>query len=70
MKLITVDGVSWWKSSYSTAADCVALRDLQNGEFAMCNSRRPQAGVLIIKRESLRELIARIKSGAFDQLVV
>jgi hypothetical protein len=69
MKPIEIDGSPWWKSSFSTTADCVAVREASDGGLAICNSNHPDAGVLVVSREDMAEWLARIKNGALDDLV-
>jgi hypothetical protein len=68
MTLMSIDGVVWQKSSFSSATDCVAVRRMNNLEVAICNTNNLGAGSLVIGREELADLLARIKGGEYDHL--
>jgi hypothetical protein len=62
------DSVQWRKSSRSAEdvnSDCVELAASQS-RVGLRDSKRPQAGHLALSPVAFRELVGRVKSGAFD----
>lgn len=58
----------WVKSQYSTAAHCVELGELPDGNIAMRNSRDPQGPALVYTREEIKRFIAGARAGNFAHL--
>jgi hypothetical protein len=59
----------WRKSSYSAKTDCVALCRFADGSIGVRNTNDSNERVLIISADDLAEWLARIKAGAFDDLI-
>jgi Domain of unknown function (DUF397) len=62
-------GTPWRKSSFSAIADCVAVRRLENGSIGVINTNDHETAVLTISVDDMADWLARIKAGAFDELV-
>jgi len=61
----------WRKSSISNSqGTCVELARLDEGQFAMRNSRNPEGPALIYTRAEIAALIDGMKRGEFDDLLV
>ena len=64
-------GVTWRKSSFSAAGNCVEFAKLgHDGEVAVRNSRFPEGPALVYTRPEIEALIQGMKSGEFDDLLV
>jgi Domain of unknown function (DUF397) len=64
-------GVTWRKSSFSAAGNCVEFAKLgHDGEVAVRNSRFPDGPALVYTRPEIEALIQGMKSGEFDDLLV
>lgn len=55
-------------SACSDMTACVELRQRADGSVAMRNSRHPDGAVLTYERRAMRELLAGVKDGEFDDL--
>jgi len=63
-------GVTWRKSSFSAAGNCVEFAKLgRDGAVAVRNSRFPQGPALVYTRSEIDALIQGMKSGEFDDLL-
>jgi Domain of unknown function (DUF397) len=61
----------WRKSSISNSqGTCVELARLDEGQFAMRNSRNPEGPALIYTQAEISALIEGVKNGEFDDLLV
>jgi Domain of unknown function (DUF397) len=61
----------WRKSSVSNSQGaCVELARLDDGEFAVRNSRNPEGPALIYTQAEIAALIEGVKQGEFDDLLV
>jgi len=60
-------GVTWRKSIFSAAGNCVEFAKLDGG-VAVRNSRFPEGPALIYTRSEIEALIQGMKSGDFDAL--
>jgi len=68
MDSISFQGSQWRKSSFSAIGDCVAVCRLSNGSIGVRNTNDPDAQILELSPEDMAEWLARIKTGAFDNL--
>jgi hypothetical protein len=63
-------GVTWRKSSFSAAGNCVEFAKLDgDGAVAVRNSRFPEGPALVYTRSEIDALIQGMKSGEFDDLL-
>ena len=63
-------GVTWRKSSFSAAGNCVEFAKLgADGAVAVRNSRFPTGPALVYTRSEIEALIRGMKSGEFDDLL-
>jgi len=63
-------GVTWRKSSFSAAGNCVEFAKLgRDGTVAVRNSRFPEGPALVYTRSEIEALIQGMKSGEFDDLL-
>lgn len=63
-------GVTWRKSSFSAAGNCVEFAELERGgAVAVRNSRFPDGPALVYTRPEIEALILGAKSGEFDDLI-
>ena len=61
----------WRKSSISNSqGTCVEMARLDEGQYAMRNSRNPEGPALIYTRAEIAALIEGVKRGEFDDLLV
>jgi hypothetical protein len=62
--------VTWRKSSFSAAGNCVEFAKLgADGAVAVRNSRFPEGPALVYTRSEIDALIQGMKSGEFDDLL-
>lgn len=60
---------AWRRASACSDMDkCVELRRKTDGTVAVRNSRNPDGVVLTYERRAMRELLAGVKDGEFDDL--
>ena len=60
---------AWRRASVcNELGHCVELRRRADGSVAMRNSRHPDGPVLTYERRAMRELLAGVKDGEFDDL--
>jgi hypothetical protein len=62
------DVEGWRVSTFSTGANCVAVRVAADGDVAVRNSNNPDAGTLYFTRAEIAAWIAGCKAGDFDDL--
>lgn len=60
------DDVSWRKSSFSNAGECVELAQLPGGGIAVRNSNAPDAGVVFFTPGEMHAFLLGAKAGEFD----
>jgi hypothetical protein len=65
---VSAHAAPWRKSSFSSLGDCVALCRLKDGLIGIRNTNDPDVQVLVISTNDLADWLARIKTGAFDDL--
>jgi hypothetical protein len=64
-----LEGAVWKKSQRSNSqGQCVELARLDARTVAIRNSRDPQGSSLIFEVDSVREMIAQLRTGRFDDL--
>jgi hypothetical protein len=64
-----LEGAVWKKSQRSNSqGQCVELARLDASTVAIRNSRDPQGSSLIFDVDSVREMIAQLRTGRFDNL--
>jgi hypothetical protein len=64
-----LEGAVWRKSQRSNSqGQCVEFARLDDDTVAVRNSRDPQGTALIFGVDGVRELIAQLRSGRFDDL--
>jgi hypothetical protein len=64
-----LEGAVWKKSQRSNSqGQCVELARLDASTVAIRNSRDPQGSSLIFDVDSVREMIAQLRTGRFDDL--
>jgi hypothetical protein len=65
---MTIDRVTWHKSSYSNGSGgaCVEVADLDDGARAVRDSKNPTGGHLTFTTAQWAVFSAGVKSGQFD----
>jgi hypothetical protein len=58
----------WRTSSFSSAGNCVGLREQTDGSVAVCNTNDPGAGLLALTRPEMVAWIVACKTGHLDDL--
>lgn len=66
-------GLAWRKSSFSGGggnggANCVEIAALPDGQIAVRNSQRPEAGAVLFTRAEMDAWVQGCKAGEFDDL--
>ncbi|KIZ16110.1 DUF397 domain-containing protein [Streptomyces natalensis] len=66
----SIEGAVWRKSRRSApGGDCVEIAALEDGGFAVRNSRDPQGPALIYTRAEMVAFLGGAKDGDFDAMV-
>jgi hypothetical protein len=58
----------WKKSSFSDTTNCVEFAELDS-VIGMRDSKNPDGGILRLSHRQVRDLVASVKAGEFDDLV-
>ena len=67
MSAVLLPGAAWRKSTYSgVQGNCVEVAALEDGGFAVRNSRDPQGPALIFTAAEMTAFVAGVKDGEFD----
>lgn len=59
---------TWRKSSFSIQGECVTLAE-HGGGVGVRDSKRPDAGTLVLSRQQFADWVAAIKAGDLDDLI-
>lgn len=63
-------GTRWRKSSFSKQeGQCVEVAALSDGQIAVRNSNRPEAGTVLFTRAEMAAWIKGCQAGEFDDLL-
>ena len=61
-------GAAWRKSTYSgVQGNCVEVAPLEDGGFAVRNSRFPEGPALVFTAAEMTAFVAGVKDGEFDE---
>jgi hypothetical protein len=64
------EGARWRKSSFTGGnGECVEVAGLQDGEIAVRNSNRREAGMVLFTKGEMAAWIKGCKAGEFDDLL-
>lgn len=59
-------GNPWRTSTFSAGANCLGVRELSDGVVQVCNTKRPEAGLLAFGPVAMAAWVAACKDGEFD----
>lgn len=62
------DNLSWRKSSFSGAENCIEMVKLSDGNIAVRDSNAPDDGVLVFTPQEVKAFIQGAKANEFDDI--
>lgn len=63
---MTDSTINWQKSSFTNNGDCVEVAVI-DGEIAVRNSNRVEAGMILFTRSEIAAWMKGVKAGEFDR---